>query len=333
MESCLHVQNRSLQKSNNLNSRVANRLLGSLVSAVDLPRPSIEAGFQKAHFQVEGIRNEASQLHNDFNTRLQNLSTGVSAILEDKFSAFASMILRGQSEAEAINHTTPNVLATANTFDAVSDGLRWLPMRMSELVKDTFRQVLREFYVDVQDVPQAQPLPLNCNANTSSAIPNSDRRVFRQSISTQNYLRAIGIITVQAIATTFIETRNPSLLESSTPSLSTVTQTHVELNPHPDLVRFGVYLSFVQQGFASFPCHPQPNLRIFNVVGLDAPIVHACCTGDLPAVRMLFATRQASPFDRVFGDRSLLNLVLNKFLASVRARTVSHNTVSKSTIS
>jgi hypothetical protein len=53
-------------------------------------------------------------------------------------------------------------------------------------------------------------------------------------------------------------------------------------------------------------------LRLYNVVQKDSPIVQACNEGDLIKMETLFATGEASPFDRLDGEMSLLGVVLSK---------------------
>jgi hypothetical protein len=45
-------------------------------------------------------------------------------------------------------------------------------------------------------------------------------------------------------------------------------------------------------------------------------IVKACTAGDLFTVRNLFASGRASPFDRIWGDRSLLDLILMQVIST-----------------
>ena len=95
----------------------------------------------------------------------------------------------------------------------------------------------------------------------------------------------------------------------------------MDLNPNPELLRLGVYCSFVQQGFARFESSPEPNLRVFNIVNSDAPIIKACTSGSLENVRSLFSSQQASPYDRLWGDRSLLDLVFLQIISVVSGQT------------
>jgi hypothetical protein len=81
-----------------------------------------------------------------------------------------------------------------------------------------------------------------------------------------------------------------------------------------------VYCSFIQQGFARFESNPEPKLRVFNIVDPTAPIVRACCAADLSSVRSLFASGLASPFDRIWGDRSLLDLLLVRIISTTNTR-------------
>jgi len=260
-------------------------------------------------------------MRNEFSSRLHDLSTGISNILDSRFSASTNIISKSQGW-EGTSYTTDEVRTAVKNLGNPSDSLKSLPMGMSEMVKDTFRGVLAEFYLDCRNTPH-DCSPSKWGVVPTSGQPRSRRKVIQQTTSTRRYLRAIGIITVQSITTTFLNAHKTELSDRPAPLLSTVTRTQLELSPNPDLLRLGVYLSFIQQGFAEFQAYPEHNLRVFNIINSDAPIVAACCSGDLPGIRELFASRKASPFDRVWGDRSLLDLVLNKFFMSARVPNIS----------
>jgi hypothetical protein len=294
--------------------------VSALTSNLDISSTTVAtlpSRFDEVRSITKTTQQTVGQLRGEFSQRLQDLSTGINAILTSNFTAFTSMISETRNRVEEVYHSTQDTHAAVQSL-RMSEGIKWLPMGMEEMVKDTFRDVLVGFYherailqdqvVEQRDAIGRQKLASHCQ---------SARRVISQHTLTRTYIRTIGIIAVHSITTTFCERDHPETDHSIT---STVTQTNVELNPNPELLRVGVYCSIVQQGFAAFDSPPEPKLRVFNVVDTDAMIVKACTAGDLFTVRSLFASGRASPFDRIWGDRSLLDLILMQVISTASSQ-------------
>jgi hypothetical protein len=216
------------------------------------------------------------------------------------------MISETRNRVEEVHHSALDTHAAVQNLRMVSEGIQWLPMGMEEVLVGFYneRAILQNQVVEQRGAVGRQKLASHCQ---------SARRVISQHTLTRTYIRTIGIITVHSITATFCERDQ---FESDHSITSTVTQTNIELNPNPELLRIGVYCSIVQQGFAAFDLPPEPKLRVFNVVDTNAMIVKACTAGDLLTVRSLFASGRALPFDRIWGDRSLLDLILMQVIST-----------------
>ncbi|KAF5871682.1 uncharacterized protein Bfra_008706 [Botrytis fragariae] len=134
----------------------------------------------------------------------------------------------------------------------------------------------------------------------------------------KKYSRAIGIVTVQSIITTFNESDTNAFNIRSL----TITQTNVDLFPNPELLQLGIYCSIVEQGFAVSSFTPEPALRVYNIIDSHAPIVNACISGNLAEVRELFINGHSSPCNRLWAERSLLELTLCQVIGIFKYRSI-----------
>jgi hypothetical protein len=310
---------RSLEHQNLLGNRAAHRSLEA-VSATLSSTASVIDKFPKRLDEIQvnthATSHTVSQLRNDFSARLHDLSSGIDAVLQSKLAAFTTIVSETLLKVGEVRHTTQQTRYAIENIKASSEAIECLPTGMPQIVKKTFRDVLTDFYLEKrlasQDQEPSAQIPMN--DNYPSNANQASRRVVRQIATTSTYIRDIGIVTVQSISTTFRE------YGSSIPRISTVTQTDLLLNPHPEFLRMGVWCSFIQQGFTTFQPPPEPKLRVFNVIEPSAEIVKACIAGDLPRARWLFAAGLASPFDRVWGEIPLLEFIMIRIISTVKTK-------------
>jgi hypothetical protein len=254
------------------------------------------------------------EIGSDLASRITDLSSAVNKILSSDFSAFRTTISQTHNQLYEVPHSVQKTCAAIENIGETSEGLRGLPLRMLQMVKDTFRGSLAEFQIETTQLRASREMADGRSAiHSEKHVPistgptrQSSRKILSHYTNSRRYIRAIGIVTIHSITTTFRDQDT----HNGTSSTSTITQTHVDLFPNPEFIYMGVFCSFVQQGFATFPGKIEPNLRIYNVVDLSAPIIRACANGDLQTVQSLFAKGEASPFDRMWRDTSLLDLVM-----------------------
>ncbi|KAF7953652.1 uncharacterized protein EAE97_001051 [Botrytis byssoidea] len=91
---------------------------------------------------------------------------------------------------------------------------------------------------------------------------------------------------------------------------------------NPELLQLGIYCSIVEQGFAISAFTPEPALRVYNRIDSNAPIVNACISGNLAEVGELFINGHASPYDRLWAERSLLDLILRQIIEIFKHRSI-----------
>ncbi|TGO16315.1 hypothetical protein BTUL_0029g00040 [Botrytis tulipae] len=311
----LHLENQKLSRDQvierDLNSLASN--LGDSSKIVS----TIPARLDEVHVAACNTKEAVSVLKSDLFTKINDLCNAVNAISTSKFTASATIV----SETAGYVHEAVQNASTANesieTLKATSEGLRLLPMGMPTFVKSIFREVLLGFHLEtehnrdfggIESIQRFKPI----------LRTGPRREVVQQRILEKKYSRAIGIVTVQSIITTF----NESDTGASNIGSLTVTQTNVDLFPNPELLQLGIYCSIVEQGFAISSFTPEPALRVYNIIDSNAPIVNACISGNLAEVRELFINGHASPYDRLWAERSLLDLTLRQIIEIFKHRSI-----------
>jgi hypothetical protein len=83
----------------------------------------------------------------------------------------------------------------------------------------------------------------------------------------------------------------------------------------PFFVGFGIYYSIVRQSMGPTQSEIYIKLPLYNVVQKTSSVIQACEEGNIGKMQTLFALGQASPFDRLNGEMSLLDVVLLKITA------------------
>lgn len=257
-------------------------------------------------------------MNSDLASRIDELSIGIKKILSSDLSASMTVISRTNEQVYEVPHSARMTATAIESVGENSNMLNGLPPGILKLVRDTFRGALAEYQMEISHPSFQKPKERDSAEDTAygTATPvfgtESSRKILTHYTNIMRYVRAIGIITIYATTTTFRDWD----AHSGTSTTSTVTQTYIELFPNPDFLYLGVYSSFLQQGFATFPFSIEPKLRVYHVVDSSAPIIRACANGDLQTVRTLFKDGDASPFDRMWRETSLLDLVLFRIVLS-----------------
>ncbi|EPE37154.1 hypothetical protein GLAREA_09317 [Glarea lozoyensis ATCC 20868] len=211
----------SLQHQQALNARATHRSLSALTSNIDTTTATISTLPLRFDEVSSVTKDTVSQLRCEFSQRLHDLSTGINAILLSNFTAFTTIISETHSRVEEVHHTAQATQSAVQDLRSVSEGMRWLPMRMGEVVKEAFRDVLVQFYEDRRTL-DGQTFGQQDTAGIYhlASRGRSTRRIVSQHTSTRTYIRAVGIITVHSITTTFCERESPGTDDRIT---STVT--------------------------------------------------------------------------------------------------------------
>ncbi|KAF7938748.1 uncharacterized protein EAE98_001086 [Botrytis deweyae] len=278
---------------------------------------TIPARLNEVHVAACNTKEAVSTLKSDLCAKINDLCNAVDAISASKFTASATTVCEtvGQVHEVVQNASTANEFI--ETLKATSEGLRLLPMGMPTFVKNIFREVLLGFHLETKHNRDFGGIEsIQIFKPTLGTGPR--REVVQQRILEKKYFRAIGIVTVQSIITTFNELDTNSVNIRSL----TVTQTNVDLFANPELLQLGICCSIVEQGFAISSFAPEPALRVYNIIDSNAPIVNACISGNLAEVRELFLNGHASPYDRLWAERSLLELTLRQIIEAFKYRSI-----------
>lgn len=262
---------------------------------------------------TQAVHDEVVHTKTEITSRLERLAIELDGVMTSNFTAFNTVISKAVGRFEETKYPEPILPPTDESLITNDDSLR-LPLGMSRVVRDVFRGVLAEFYVELNYETTKDSTTVV--AVSSQCSPSTTPRVAGQHITTRRYHRRIGIITVESITTTFWKSSKDGERDNGVIATSTVTQTRLWLHPNPALIRLGTYCCFVQNGYLSLNSAPTPRLRAYRSIASTDPIVKACRMGDLQTVRFLIDTGEASPFDRIWGDNSLLDLILLQFIQS-----------------
>ncbi|KAF7942064.1 hypothetical protein BELL_0026g00300 [Botrytis elliptica] len=311
----LHLESQKLS-----HDQVIKRDLNSLASKLGDSSnivSTIPARLNEVHVAACNTKEAVSTLKSDLCAKINDLCNTVDAISASKFTASATTVCEtvGQVHEVVQNASTANEFI--ETLKATSEGLRLLPMGMPTFVKNIFREVLLGFHLETKHNRDFGGIEsMQIFKPTLGTGPR--REVVQQRILEKKYFRAIGIVTVQSIITTFNELDTNSVNIRSL----TVTQTNVDLFANPELLQLGICCSIVEQGFAISSFAPEPALRVYNIIDSNAPIVNACISGNLAEVRELFLNGHASPYDRLWAERSLLELTLRQIIEAFKYRSI-----------
>ncbi|KAF7911008.1 uncharacterized protein EAF01_002516 [Botrytis porri] len=242
---------------------------------------TIPARLDEVHVAACNTKEAISVFKNDLFKKINDLCNAVNAISASEFTASTTIVSETAVHVHEALYNASTTNKSSEKLKATSEGLRLLP----------FKPILGT---------------------------GPRREVVQQRILEKKNSRAIGILTVQSIITTF----NESDTDAANIRSLTVTQTNVELFPNPELLQLGIYCSIVEQGFAISSFAPEPALRVYNIINSNASIVNACISCNLAEVRELFINGHASPYDRLWAERSLLELTLRQIIEIFKHRSI-----------
>lgn len=229
----------------------------------------------------------------------------LSSTVQDQFHALR---VSSQETKNVVRHLT----------DTMSARMDYLPIGVRGMVQSSLRDVLMDFYENSKEQVTNENFARHWdyNAHAEHQISNSEYGVSERSIVSRQSRRAtvhtwFGVVTLRSTTTNFEETTTSRDLKPSS-NTTNFSRTNLVVSFTPSFIRYGIYCSIARQTMGSAQPGADMKLRIYNVVQKSSSIVQACDEGDMAKMQMLFATGQASPFDRLDGEMSLLDLILLK---------------------
>jgi hypothetical protein len=268
---------------------------------------------------LQGYR--LSGLVQDANARLSRMNSKVCAS-EKTLSA----ILYQFQDLRVSSQETRN--AVEDLSDMISSKVDYLPIGFRHMVENTVRRVLLDFYGGSLSPPSkgtAASCPL-AESPYSHSI-RSDRKlsssgdgvskqiVLRRNSNQRTFQTWFGVVSVHSTSSKLMETTSAGNIEPFPKVTTKSTRTTVTVSFSPCFIGFGIYCTVVRQAMGSAKPGLDMKMRLYNVVRKTSSIIQACEEGNIGKMQTLFATGQASPFDRLDGNMSLLDLVLLKMTA------------------
>lgn len=225
-----------------------------------------------------------------------------------------------------VDHTVLETrIAVENLSATVSEQFAYLPMGINKMFGDTLQKVLQEFYKN-----SARPeVPLGSGDNGQNCIGGSpastnvvqmsdynghlSRRVLKQKRGRIVIQTWFGNVFIHRTTLTTQETVDHCGLKVHMGAAKT-TQTSLDVVITPCMLRIGLFCAIIWRRLS----HNRPGfdmkLRVYNNVNKTAPIIQACESANIQEVQKLFSEGQASPFDRLGGKQSLLDIILERMV-------------------
>jgi hypothetical protein len=109
------------------------------------------------------------------------------------------------------------------------------------------------------------------------------------------------------------ETANTHCLKIHVSTRKT-TQTSLHVVITPCKLRIGLFCEIIWRKISDSRPEFDMNLRVYNNVDKTAPLIQACKAANIQEVQRLFSEGKASPFDRLRGKQSLLDVILERMV-------------------
>ncbi|KAN0121801.1 hypothetical protein V8E51_000127 [Hyaloscypha variabilis] len=263
-----------------------------------------------------------SGLHQDTEETLRAIST-----LNAKVNATVDIVSNVPNQLQEVNNTTVETRgAIENLTRSIALEFAHIPTGVGKMLEGTLRRVMQDFhdrvlihtdgaslwepppaYTNIHDSKRSQELLSGCKA--------SERRVLKKKqkqgrIVIQTWF---GIVFIHSTLVKAQDTVNQHGLKIRLGTAKTV-RVHVEVAITPCLLRLGLFCSIIWNKMPENRSGFDVKLRVYNTVDESSAIIQACREANLEEVQKLFATAKASPFDRLQGKQSLLDIILEEMV-------------------
>lgn len=167
-----------------------------------------------------------------------------------------------------------------------------------------------------------------CETRNNHIAVNSSQQLRRQVRYQRVYRVWFATITFTSKSTLTSQAFNSSGNIFSNVQKDTSSSIIINVRPRPWIALRGV-LGFIDREVkGTTALRYKTELRMYNIIPRDSPIVKACETGDIASAQKLFAIGQASPFDVAirsgrykpgyYDHSTLLDLAINSWLQTLR---------------
>lgn len=246
--------------------------------------------------------------------------------LNSKFSATAEIVSNIPNKIQGIGQTSYETrTAVAQLSNSVSEKFAHLPVGINKMFATTLRSVLQEFYKDSNGPQMHSGIGNNEKGHVDHIYTPADPGL-RSDISEDSSCRVLkqkrrkvavqtwfGTVFIHSTTSTTQETINTNCLKVRVNSPRTIL-THLHVVITPCMLRIGLFCAIIWRRNGDDGPGFNMNLRVYNKVDKTAPIIQACKSADIQEVKRLFSKGQASPFDRLEGKQSLLDIILERMV-------------------
>jgi hypothetical protein len=245
--------------------------------------------------------------------------------LNAKVSATADIVSTVPNQLQEVFYTTIETGdAIENLARSISKEFAHIPTSLNKMLEGTMRRVIQDFHDDRLKPPysaSSNTLPPDYSSFHDSSRGQellSNRRNCGRSVLKQKQGRIaiqtwFGVVFIHSTLLKAQDIIHQHGLKIRLGTAKTIRM-HVEVALTPCLLRIGLFCSLIWNKMPQNKSGFDMKLRVYNSVDEASQIVQACRDANLEQVQELFATGKASPFDRLRGKQSLLDIILEEMV-------------------
>jgi len=256
-------------------------------------------------------------LHQDTEANLRAISA-----LSSKVSATANIVSLVPNQLQEVNNTTLETRgAIENLTRSISNEFAQMPSGINKMIESTLRRLIRDHLLPAPDSSDSCKATLGDtsihDSTRSGKFPpghlSSGRQILKQK---QNRIVIQTWLGVVFIHSTIVKTQNTVDRQGLTIRLGAAktTRVNVEVALTPCTLRIGLFCSIIWNKMPENRSGFDVKLRVYNSVDETSEIIQACRTGNMEWVQKLFTAKEASPFDRLGGNQTLLDIILEEMI-------------------
>jgi len=181
---------------------------------------------------------------------------------------------------------------------------------LRRVIQDTHTHSLGSFklpadYSSIHDLKRSRELLIN--------YKDPERKILKQKQGRIGIQTWFGVIFIHS---TMVKAQDTVTQNGLNIRLGTAKRIrmHVEVAITPCLLRVGLFCSIVWNKIPENRSAFDLKLRVYNSVDEASPIIQACREANLEQVQKLLTSGEASPFDRLRGKQSLLDIILEEMV-------------------
>lgn len=246
-------------------------------------------------------------------------------MLNAKVSATANIVSSVPSQLQEVNCTALETRdAIENLTCSISKEFAHMPTGINKMIEGTLRRVIQDFHGHVLPHTDSSGSCKVLSDHTSihdstrsqelfSRSMNSGRKMLKQKQGRIAIQTWFGVVFIHSTLVKAQDTVDRHGLKIRLGAAKT-TRVNVEVALTPCTLRFGLFCSVIWNKMPENRSGFDMKLRVYNSVDETSQIIQACRDGNMKWVQKLFTAKEASPFDRLGGNQSLLDIILGEMI-------------------